>query len=112
MKRGAKREAMTWEALELVAARFGVLAEPMRLRILQALGGGERTVTELVGATGAGQANVSRHLRVLMDAGMVARRRAGLNAYYRIDDPGIFELCDLVCRRMRKAHEAAAARLG
>ncbi len=101
---------MSAGALELVAARFGVLAEPTRLRILQALEGGERTVTGLVGATGAGQANVSRHLRVLMDAGMVARRREGLNAYYRICDPAIFELCDLVCRRMRSQLESAAAR--
>lgn len=97
-------------ALELVARRFGALAQPLRLRLLQALESGERTVTDLISETGAGQANTSRHLRVLMDAGMVSRRRDGLNAYYRISDPAIFQLCDLVCRRIRAEFEAEAAK--
>lgn len=110
MKSRGKRRGIPDGALEMVAARFGALAEPMRLRILQALEGGEMTVTGLVGTTGAGQANVSRHLRVLMEAGMVARRREGLNAFYRISDPAIFELCELVCRRMRSEFRVAAAK--
>src|SRR5687768_2093006 len=88
------------EALDLVAARFRVLAEPMRLRLLNALHGGELSVNALVEATGAGQANVSKHLGVLAEAGMVGRRKEGLNVFYFIADPMIFQLCDLVCQRM------------
>jgi len=85
------------EALELLAARFKVLAEPMRLRVLNALRGGEKTVSELVEETGAGQANVSKHLNLLFRHRLVGRRKEGLNVYYRIIDPTIFELCELVC---------------
>ena len=109
MKAG-ERHGMPEGALDLVAGRFGALAQPLRLRLLRALEGGERTVTDLIEATGAGQANVSRHLRVLMDAHMVSRRREGLNAYYRISDPAIFKLCDLVCRQIRAYFEANAAK--
>jgi DNA-binding transcriptional ArsR family regulator len=87
----------TPELLELIAMRFKVLAEPLRLRLLNALREGERTVTQLVDETGAGQANVSRHLALLHRHRMVNRRKDGLNVYYRIADPSIFELCELVC---------------
>ena len=90
------------EVLELVAARFKVLAEPMRLRLLQLLESGERTVGELVTETGAGQANVSKHLTLLAEAGMVGRRKEGLNVYYFIADPMVFELCKLVCGSLQK----------
>jgi DNA-binding transcriptional ArsR family regulator len=88
------------ELLELLAERFKVLAEPVRLRLLNALRDGERTVTALVDATGAGQANVSRHLAMLHQHGMVARRKEGLHVYYRIADPAIFQLCELTCGSM------------
>jgi ArsR family transcriptional regulator len=89
-------------ALELIAARFRMLAEPMRLRLLNELRDGEKTVTALVVATGAGQANVSKHLSLLADAGMVGRRKEGLNIFYFIVDESLFELCDLVCGRLQK----------
>jgi ArsR family transcriptional regulator len=89
-------------ALELVAARFRMLAEPMRLRLLNELRDSEKTVTALVEATGAGQANVSKHLSLLADAGMVGRRKDGLNVFYFIADESLFELCDLVCGRLQK----------
>jgi DNA-binding transcriptional ArsR family regulator len=85
------------EMLEQVAGRFKVLAEPLRLELLNALREAERTVTDLVEMTGAGQANVSRHLAMLHRNGLVARRKEGLHVHYRIADPGIFELCELVC---------------
>jgi len=88
--------------LELVAARFRMLAEPMRLRLLNQLRDGEKTVTALVEATDAGQANVSKHLSLLADAGMVGRRKEGVNIYYFIADESLFELCDLVCGRLQK----------
>ena len=89
-------------ALELIAARFRMLAEPMRLRLPNELRDTEMTVTALVEATGAGQANVSKHLSLLADAGMVGRRKEGLNVFYFIADESLFELCDLVCGRLQK----------
>lgn len=90
-------EMLTEQALDLIAARFRVLAEPMRLKILHTLGRDEMTVSELVEATGAGQANVSKHLAVLADARLVVRRKEGLNVYYRVADQTVFTLCDAVC---------------
>lgn len=86
----------------MIAARFKVLSEPNRLKLLAALQEGERNVTQLVEATGATQANVSKHLSLLMEAGMVKRRKDGLNVYYEISDPMIFQLCDLMCAKMEK----------
>ena len=102
LKRFTAAKPLSPGALELVAARFHMLAEPMRLRLLNELGDGEKTVTTLVEATGAGQANVSKHLSLLADAGMVGRRKEGLNVYYFIADDSLFELCDLVCGRLQK----------
>ncbi len=91
---------MSDELLALIAARFQVLSEAMRLKILRALMNGELSVTELVEATGSGQANVSKHLRLLLEAGLVARRREGLHAYYTIADDSVFRLCDAVCETL------------
>ena len=105
-----RHSELTEEALELIAARFRVLAEPMRLKILNALGEDEMTVTALVEATAAGQANVSKHLAMLADARLVARRKEGLNVYYRVADETVFDLCDAVCSslgdRLAAQHDA------
>lgn len=85
------------EAVELVAARFRVLGEPIRVQILQILQSGDRNVTELVEAVGSTQPNVSRHLRILQEAGLADRRQDGNNVYYSIADPTVFDLCDAVC---------------
>jgi ArsR family transcriptional regulator len=90
------------EALELVAARFKLLSEPMRLRLLQALHDGERNVSQLVEASGATQANVSKHLGLLCEAGILRRRKAGMHVFYAIADPLVFELCSLMCSRMQE----------
>jgi DNA-binding transcriptional ArsR family regulator len=94
------------EVTELVAERFRALGEGARLEILQALRAGERTVTELVEATGLGQANVSKHLQMLFGLGFVARRKEGQYVYYRLADEEVFRLCDIMCGRL----EAEAAR--
>ena len=96
-------------ALELVAARFRMLSEPMRLRLLNELRGGERTVTQLVEASGAGQANVSKHLGLLAEGGLVGRRKDGLKVFYFIADESLFELCDIVCGRLQKELAEKAA---
>ncbi len=90
----------------LVAERFRTLGEPMRLRLLAALRDGEHSVSELVEATGAGQANVSKHLQLLHRMGFVQRRKEGTQARYRIADPNVFRLCELVCGGMREDLEA------
>jgi DNA-binding transcriptional ArsR family regulator len=91
--------------LEPLADRFKALAEPARLRILRELREGERTVTELIEATGLNQANVSKHLQLLHAQRFVARRKEGLFAYYRLADEDVFRLCDLVCDRMERELE-------
>jgi DNA-binding transcriptional ArsR family regulator len=80
-----------------IAERFKALGEPMRLRLLQALRGGECSVGELAEQTGGGQANVSKHLQVLLQQGYVARRKEGTTTWYRITDPQVFKMCELVC---------------
>jgi ArsR family transcriptional regulator len=81
----------------MIAERFKVLAEPMRLRILHSLWDDERTVGDIIEAVGGLQANVSKHLGVLQQAGLVARRKEGLRVFYRIVDPTVFEICEVVC---------------
>ena len=91
-------------ALELVAHRFKLLGEPTRLRLLQLLMPGEMSVNALVQASGSTQANVSKHLGILADGGLVARRKVGVQIMYRIIDPSLFHLCELVCKSLQ-AHE-------
>ena len=86
---------------ELIAQRFRCLAEPMRIKLLDHLREGEATVGELQDATGASQQNVSKHLGVLLNAGMVSRTKQGTRASYAIADDSVFELCEIVCGGLR-----------
>lgn len=90
------------DVLELIAERFRVLAEPARLRILNVLLEGERTVSDLVEETGLNQANVSKHLSLLRSSSFVDRRKEGLYAFYRIADPSVAVLCEIMCGRLEK----------
>jgi DNA-binding transcriptional ArsR family regulator len=101
LKKQKSEEPISEETLRFIAGRFKVLAEPMRLRILHAIQSGEKTVTRIIEVTGASQANISKHLAVLTRAEMVGRRKEGLNVFYSITDPVIFELCDLLCNKLR-----------
>ena len=83
----------------------------MRLRLLSTLMQGERTVGQLVESSGSGQANVSKHLSVLREAGMIATRKEGLSTFCYIADPVVQELCDLMCRRLRGEMEEKAKAL-
>jgi DNA-binding transcriptional ArsR family regulator len=85
------------ELVELIARRFRVIGEPMRIRLLDRLRTGEASVSELADALGASQQNVSKHLGVLADAGILGRRKDGNHVYYRIVDEGVFGLCEQVC---------------
>ena len=93
---------MSAEVVEMIADRFRALAEPARLRILNVLMEGERTVSELVEETDLNQANLSKHLQQLRTGGFVDRRKEGLYAFYRIADPSVFELCGIVCGRLEE----------
>lgn len=93
---------MTAGMIALVAERFKALGEPARLEILNALRGGEMTVSELVDRTGLGQANVSKHLQFLHRAAFVKRRKDGVFTYYSLADKDTFSLCDLMCGRIER----------
>jgi DNA-binding transcriptional ArsR family regulator len=95
------RPMMTREALDLVAARFRALGEPLRLRMLQELERGERSVSALAENVESTQPNVSKHLKILQDAGLVKRRQQGTTVYYSIADELVFELCEMICSRLR-----------
>lgn len=82
---------------ELVAGRLRVIGDPMRIRILDALRTDEMSVGALTEQLGMTQQNASKHLGVLLGAGIVGRRKQGTTAYYSVADAGVFELCELVC---------------
>ena len=84
--------------VEAIASRFRALGESSRLNIIRALHESEKTVTELVEQTGLNQPNVSRHLAVLVGAGLVGKRKEGLNVFYRIIDENLSEICLIVCK--------------
>ena len=104
--------AMQDKSLRLVAERFRVMGDPLRLRLLHIIKEGERSVGSLVEATGASQANVSKHLQILRRSGLVERRKEGLMAYYSIADPSIFHLCDLVCGRLTEQFQQDLSAIG
>lgn len=103
-------------AIEQVAAYFAAFAAPMRLKILNALRAGERNVGDLATTLGSGQANVSKHLSVLAQCGLIEKSPRGTSTFYRIADPRTYQLCDLVCgqlgRSLDRQLEARAALAG
>lgn len=96
-----RKKDLSEEAFEMLGEQFKAFSEPMRLKLVYALMDGEKTVSELVDETGGLQANVSKHLRVLLEAGVLERRKAGLHSYYAVADASILELCDLMCNSVR-----------
>jgi ArsR family transcriptional regulator len=106
------RKPLENKSLDLIAQRFRVLGDPLRLQLLHLLGSEERSVGALVEATGASQANVSKHLQILLRAGLLERRKEGLLALYRIADASIFQLCDLVCGRLSEQYRADLTAIG
>jgi DNA-binding transcriptional ArsR family regulator len=94
------------DLVELIAERFRVLGDPTRIKLLDRLRESEATVLELTAHVGGTQQNVSKHLGVLQRSGVVARRKRGTFAYYRIVDEGVFALCESVCGSLRGQVEA------
>ena len=85
------------ELAELIARRFRAIGEPTRIRLLDLLRDGELSVNELAEQLDASQQNISKHLAVLVDSAVLARRKDGNRVYYRIADPGVFALCEQIC---------------
>jgi len=90
------------DLIEVIARRLRVIGEPMRIKLLDRLRDGELTVQELTAVTGATQQNVSKHLGILLEAGIVGRRKDGNRVHYRIVDEGVFELCERVCGSVQR----------
>jgi ArsR family transcriptional regulator len=101
-------KSLSNDVLEVVAERFKVLAEPVRLQILQCVGCGEKMVGEITAELKASQPNVSKHCKVMLEAGVLARRQEKNNVYYRVSDRSIFNLCDMVCGALKKQIENQA----
>lgn len=100
------------DLVELIARRFRVLGEPMRIKLVDRLREGEASVNELSEALDASQQNVSKHLAVLSEVGILGRRKEGTYVYYRIVDEGVLALCDQVCgsvqQQLRALNELVA----
>jgi DNA-binding transcriptional ArsR family regulator len=88
--------------LERVANLFRAFSEASRLAIVQELKAGERSVSDIVDVLPTSQANVSKQLKMLHDAGVVSRRKEGTQVLYQIADPMVFELCRLVCDKLNR----------
>lgn len=97
---------------DLIARRFRAVGEPMRVRLLDQLRDGELSVTDLAEQLDAGQQNVSKHLAVLVEAAMVARRKEGNHVYYRIADESVFALCEQICGSIQSQLSTLAALVG
>ncbi len=93
---------------ELHASICQTLANPKRLEVIDRLRDGEQSVSELAEAMKISQANLSQHLAVMRQKGIVATRREGLNVYYRLSNPKIIKACDLMRQVLLEHLEAAA----
>ena len=91
------------QLMDGIAGFLKALADPTRLRILHALQGGERCVSDLLAELPCSQANVSKHLALLRTAGIVEFRRQGVQIYYRIADPAVFAICGVVCGALQRS---------
>lgn len=90
----------------MIARRFRVIADPTRIKLLDRLRVAEATVQELTEAVGSTQQNVSKHLGILADAGIVARRKEGNFTRYRVIDEGVYRLCEDVCGSVERQLES------
>lgn len=94
------------DVFDAVASYFGVLSQPMRLRIMHAVCEQEKTVSQIVAELGATQTNISRHLNLMYRSGVLARRKEGNQVYYRAADTGLVDICRSVCDRIATQMEA------
>lgn len=98
-------DSLSDPAIELIAQRFRVIGEPMRIKLLCSLRKGGATVQELTEQLGARQQNISKHLGVLHSAGIVGREKHGTHVRYEIADESVFDLCEKVCGGLESQFE-------
>jgi DNA-binding transcriptional ArsR family regulator len=95
------------EAMEIIFTRvaeyFSVLSEPSRLRIMYGVCSGEKSVSQVLELCGTSQANVSRHLAALHQAGILSRRKEGVTVFYSIQDSATLEMCQTVCAKIAES---------
>lgn len=96
-------------SIERIADYFQALADPTRLRVLGELEQGERSVGELALVCGCSSANISRHLGVLCQQGLIERSARGTSAYHRLADPSLRALYELACGSIARHEQAARA---
>ncbi len=96
------KKKLSPEALKMIANRFKILSEPIRLQILHTLQDGEKSVGELALRVQSSQPNVSKHLKILQREGILGRRQSGNTAFYEIVDETIFALCETVCNTLEE----------
>ncbi len=94
------KQKLTRPTLEKLAGIFSAFADATRLAILQELRSGRLSVGELVERLGASQANISKHLKLLHQAGLLAREREGLQVFYRVSEESVYEMCKFACKRL------------
>ena len=92
--------ALMEQVFSVMAGYFSVLSESSRLRIMYAICGGEKSVSEVLELCGSSQANISRQLTALHKAGIVSRRKEGVTVYYAIADEATVEMCQLICAKI------------
>lgn len=102
---------VSFATMTSIADYFKVLSEVSRLQILCCLKSGPKNVTEIIATTELGQANVSKHLKILTQMGMVKRQPQGVSVFYEIADPSIFKLCEIVCDRLSVRLEVESQQL-
>lgn len=104
-----KQQIMSPDLVRLVAARFKVLSEPLRIQIILTLESGEASVNAVTRSVNSTQPNVSKHLRILQDEGLVSKRQEGNTVYYQIADESVFKLCEVVCGGLKERHAGQSA---
>jgi DNA-binding transcriptional ArsR family regulator len=96
----------------MIAARLRVIGDPNRIRILDLLRDGELSVAQITERLGTSQQNASKHLGILLQAGIVSRRRAGTSSYYAVADEGVFALCEQLCGGLQMQLAGLTAMVG
>ena len=96
-------------SLEKVAAIFAAFADATRLAILQELKKGRLSVGELVASLGTSQANISKHLKLLHQAGLLVREREGMQVFYKVSEESVYEMCNFACHRLNQNSQSTAA---
>jgi len=102
-----QKQKLTRASLERLEGIFAAFADATRLAILQELRGGRLSVGELVNNLGTSQANISKHLKLLHQAGLLVREREGLQVFYRVAEESVYEMCKFACKRLNENAQAA-----